>query len=185
MDCFVLKRFFWWFINDVEKGIWVVKNTISGHGFIGVCVEFKSNVMFFVNVYAPCNSGGRRRLWENLCNLKNNTITGEWCLMGDFNVVANREERTGRSAYWGYKDMVDFNVFVDNMNLIDPPLYGKKYTYFCSDGIAASRLDRFFISDGIMNLWQVKGQQIGNRDIFDHCPIWFVCSNLNWGPKPF
>eukprot|EP00256_Glycine_max_P032671 XP_006577560.1 uncharacterized protein LOC102665607 [Glycine max] len=71
------------------------------------------------------------------------------------------------------------------MNLIDPPLHGNKFTYFCSDGIAASRLDRFLVSDGIMNLWQEKGQRVGKRDIYDHCPIWLECSNLNWGPKPF
>lgn len=26
---------------------------------------------------------------------------------------------------------------------------------------------------------------MGDRDISDHCPIWLVSSNANWGPKPF
>lgn len=168
-----------------KRGLWVVKSNFSGHGFIGVCVEFKSKLFFFVNVYAPCNTAGRRLLWETLYNLKYGSSAGEWCLVGDFNAVSNREERTGRSENWGYIDMVDFNAFVNEMNLIDPPLHGNKFTYFCSDGIAASRLDRFLVSDGIMNLWQVKGQRVGKRDISDHCPIWLECSNLNWGPKPF
>ncbi|RZB71032.1 LINE-1 retrotransposable element ORF2 protein [Glycine soja] len=168
-----------------KRGLWVVKSNFSGHGFIGVCVEFKSKLFFFVNVYAPCNTAGRRLLWENLYNLKCGSSAGEWCLVGDFNAVSNREERTGRSENWGYIDMVDFNAFVNEMNLIDPPLHGNKFTYFCSDGIAASGLDRFLVSDGIMNLWQVKGQRVGKQDISDHCPIWLECSNFNWGPKPF
>ena len=168
-----------------KKGLWVVKSNFSGHGFIGVCVEFKSKLFFFVNVYAPCNTAGRRVLWETLYNLKYGSSAGEWCLVGDFNAVSNREERTGRSEKWGYIDMVDFNAFVNEMNLIDLPLHGNKFTYFCSDGIAASRLDRFLVSDGIMNLRQVKGQRVGKRDISDHRPIWLECSNLNWGPKPF
>ena len=140
-----------------KRGLWVVKSNFSGHGFIGVCVEFKSKLFFFVNVYAPCNTAGRRVLWETLYNLKYGSSAGEWCLVGDFNAVSNREERTGISENWGHIDMVDFNAFVNEMNLIDPPLHGNKFTYFCSDGIAASRLDRFLVSDGIMNLWQVKG----------------------------
>lgn len=26
---------------------------------------------------------------------------------------------------------------------------------------------------------------VGNRDIFDHFPIWLLCLKKNWGPKPF
>lgn len=85
--------------------------------------------------------------------------------MGDFNVVSSSDERIGKSSYLKRRDMVNFNSFVDSMNLIDPPVYGKKYTNFCSNGIVASRLDRFLISDGIMNLWKVKGQRVGNKHI--------------------
>lgn len=29
------------------------------------------------------------------------------------------------------------------------------------------------------------GQLIGKRDISDHCPVWIMINNLDWGPKPF
>lgn len=163
-----------------KKDIWIVKHTLTGNGYITVCVEFQSKIFFFMNVYAPCNTPGRRLLWE-----KDASLIGEWCFMGDFNVVSSLEERAGRTVYWRNRDMEDFNVVVNEMNLIDPPLYGKKFTYFCSDDIVTSRLDRFLVSRGIINAWKIKGQRVGNRDISDHCPIWLACSNQNWGPKPF
>ncbi|GAU22344.1 hypothetical protein TSUD_106720 [Trifolium subterraneum] len=48
-----------------------------------------------------------------------------------------------------------------------------------------NRLDRFLLSEGFIEKGGVSNQWIGERDIFDHCPIWLVCSNLDWGPKPF
>jgi hypothetical protein len=48
-----------------------------------------------------------------------------------------------------------------------------------------SRIDRFLLSDGFTTKFGVNGQWIGDRDISDHCPIWLLVSNENWGPKPF
>lgn len=48
-----------------------------------------------------------------------------------------------------------------------------------------SRVDRFLLSDVIINRWSVASQLIGKRDISDHCLIWIVTNNLDQGPKPF
>ncbi|MCI31492.1 hypothetical protein A2U01_0052704, partial [Trifolium medium] len=48
-----------------------------------------------------------------------------------------------------------------------------------------SRLDHFLVSEGFIEKGCITSQWVGDRDISDHCPIWLVCSNLNWGPKPF
>lgn len=48
-----------------------------------------------------------------------------------------------------------------------------------------SRLDRFLLSDGLIDLWGVSGQCIEPRDISDHCPIWFLRPIKNWDSKPF
>ncbi|GAU42670.1 hypothetical protein TSUD_106440 [Trifolium subterraneum] len=31
----------------------------------------------------------------------------------------------------------------------------------------------------------IDALEVGDRDISDDCPIWLMCSNINWGPKPF
>ncbi|PNX98293.1 cysteine-rich receptor-like protein kinase [Trifolium pratense] len=71
------------------------------------------------------------------------------------------------------------------MEIIDVPVTGKKFTWFSADGKTMSRLDRFLLSEGFIDKSGVSGQWVGERDISDHCPVWLLCSNLNWGPKPF
>lgn len=48
-----------------------------------------------------------------------------------------------------------------------------------------SRLDRFLVTMGLIDRWNIMGQWIGDRDISDHCPIWILRSTKEWGPKPF
>lgn len=65
----------------------------------------KSNLDFsLVNVYAPCDSGGRQVLWERLGGLISNDIEVSWCILGDFNVIRTLEERRSR--------MVDDNKMI-------------------------------------------------------------------------
>lgn len=48
-----------------------------------------------------------------------------------------------------------------------------------------SRIHRFLLAEGFISRWNITTQWIGDRDISDHCPIWLVSSNLDWGPKLF
>lgn len=48
-----------------------------------------------------------------------------------------------------------------------------------------TRIDRFLLPEGFISRWKINAQWIGGRDISDHCPIWLVSTDLNWGPKPF
>lgn len=83
------------------------------------------------------------------------------------------------------QEMEEFAEFIKDMELIDVPVLGKKFTWFSSDGKSKSRLDRFLITEGIIEEWGVTNQWVGDRDISDHCPIWLDCNVENWGPKPF
>jgi len=42
---------------------------------------------------------------------------------------------------------IPFNQFIDDNDLIDLPLGGRKYTWFKGDDIFMSRLDRFLLSE--------------------------------------
>ncbi|CAI8603270.1 unnamed protein product [Vicia faba] len=81
--------------------------------------------------------------------------------------------------------MKSFADFIEKSRLVDIPCRGKKFSWYSGDGKSMSRIDRFLMSDSIVNNRGVVGQLIGNRDISDHCPIWIVKDNVNWGPKPF
>ncbi|MCH81419.1 LINE-1 reverse transcriptase like, partial [Trifolium medium] len=157
----------------------------SGDGFLGICVDWNECPLYIVNVYAPSSSSGKRKLWQALLEFKLNNEKGEWCLGGDFNAVLKVGERKGSSSLYRQAERWEFNQFVEGMDVIDIPVTGKKFTWFSADGKTMSRLDRFLLSEGFIEKGGVTGQWIGDRDISDHCPIWLLCSKLDWGPKPF
>jgi hypothetical protein len=90
----------WFFLpSDGASGgilsIWGKSNsnliyTFSGEGFIGVCLEWgvlKTNC-FVINVYSKCDLVSKRSLWSSIILSKRHYGSGNWCVVGDFNVVA-------------------------------------------------------------------------------------------------
>ncbi|XP_058776602.1 uncharacterized protein LOC131650919 [Vicia villosa] len=71
------------------------------------------------------------------------------------------------------------------MELIDIPMFGNRFTWFNLAGSACSRLDRFLVTSGLIDLWNIDGQVVGSRFVLDHCPIWLQSYVRNWGAKPF
>lgn len=71
------------------------------------------------------------------------------------------------------------------MELVDIPMFNRKYTWYKSGGSAKSRLDMFLLSVEWLGQWPNSSQSVLNRSIFDHCPLVLKHLNVNWGPKPF
>ncbi|CAJ2672026.1 unnamed protein product [Trifolium pratense] len=159
--------------------------SFTGTGYLGVCVEWKGMPLYIVNIYSPCSISGKRDLWSELVDFKKNNPKGEWVLGGDFNAILTMGERKGCNGGGLHNERAEFGLFVDLMELIDIPVSGKSFSWFSADGKSMSRLDRFLLSEGFIDKGGISGQWIGNRDISDHCPIWLICSKLDWGPKPF
>jgi exonuclease III len=168
-----------------NKDLFSFNYSFSGGGFLGVCVEWKEDLLYIVNVYSPCSMSGKRKLWNDLIDFKNNNEPGEWCIGGDFNSIMKSGERRGSSNAGSQAERAEFAQFSEVMEIIDIPVMGKKFTWFNSDGSVMSRLDRFLLSEGFIIKGGISNQWVDDRDISDHCPIWLLCSNLNWGPKPF
>jgi exonuclease III len=160
-------------------------SSFSGDGFLGITVEREGEVLNFINIYSPCSLAGKKKLWADLLILKQQSGGGEWCLGGDFNAILRASERKGSSAVNRQGERIAFTRFVEEMEVIDVPVLGKKFSWFSSDGKSMSRIDRFLLSDGFTAKFGVNGQWIGYRDISDHCPIWLLVSAENWRPKPF
>lgn len=77
--------------------------SFSGDGFVGVCLEWGplATRCFVVNIYSKCDLVAKRRLWDNLVEVKEGLGDGVWCMVGDFNAVRCRDERRG-GARGGY-----------------------------------------------------------------------------------
>ncbi|XP_058747086.1 uncharacterized protein LOC131620082 [Vicia villosa] len=169
-----------WNKDNVE-----VLNSIKGEGFLGVKVRWKNNLYFVVNIYSSCDLGKKKTLWNDLLVTMERFKDGEWVMGGDFNAIKNVRERKGRAVMYNNREAVLFADFINKSSLVDIPCKGKKFSWFSGDGKSRSRIDRFLLSNNVVNKWEIIRQFIGDRDISDHCPIWLLSDKSNWGPKPF
>ncbi|GLT28935.1 hypothetical protein SLA2020_038370 [Shorea laevis] len=166
--------------NDVfvKDTVVEIPGALAIYGMWGV----KKQKCCIVNVYASCNRNERVETWTELQKMIEEG-EGFWCIAGDFNSVRSEEERRGRSEHSHYRE--DLNDFIESAELNDLPLTRRKFTWYKSDGSAMSRLDRFLLSDDLLNFWG-ECCQIGlNRSISDHCPVILKKVDSDWGPKPF
>jgi hypothetical protein len=81
--------------------------------------------------------------------------------------------------------MREFDDFLEELELIDLPLVGRRFTWFHPNGIAMSRLDRILISSSYGDLWGDFLARVLDRDVADHCSLVLRYCADDWGPKPF
>ncbi|XP_058775967.1 uncharacterized protein LOC131650266 [Vicia villosa] len=111
-----------------KKDLFNLIFSFRGDGFLGLCVEKDDKLIYFVNVYASCDIMLRKRSWDRLCEFKKNNIKGAWCIGGDFNAITSLEERIGRSSRSYRREIMLFNEFIEEMELVDLPTIGGKFT---------------------------------------------------------
>lgn len=87
----------------------------------------------------------------------------------DFNIVVIEEGRTGISASVKRRDMVDFNNFMENMDLIDLPCMGNRCTWFSGSGTSMSRLDSILLTKMLVMGWKLDNQFVRKTVIFQFC----------------
>ncbi|GKV23017.1 hypothetical protein SLEP1_g32806 [Rubroshorea leprosula] len=160
------------------------KEVLGGDNYIGVFGLWGEDQtpVYIVNVYSPCLLAGKKALWEELLNLINSR-KGNRCLGGDFNAVRSVDERAGSNGV--SKEMEEFDSFIQDAGLVDLPLTGRKYTWYNSNGLYMSRLDRFLFSEDWLMKWGDIRQWGLKRTVSDHCPILIKEEKVDWGPKPF
>ncbi|MCH87170.1 LINE-1 reverse transcriptase like, partial [Trifolium medium] len=113
---------------------------------------------------------------------------GEWCVVGDFNAVLHCGERKGLSLadrHGSSTELIEFGEFVRDMELVDLPVLGRKFTWFHSNGIAMSRIDRVLVSEDWLRAWVNPSLWVLPRSISDHCPLVLRFNSVDWGPRPF
>lgn len=75
-----------------------------------------------------------------------------WCVAGDCNEVRAFAERRGMGLSARSRKIEDFQSFVEESNLIDFSMVGRKYTWVRSNGTVMSRLDGSYCrKDGFLD----------------------------------
>ncbi|MCI41722.1 endonuclease/exonuclease/phosphatase family protein, partial [Trifolium medium] len=91
---------------------------------------------------------------------------GNWCILGDFNSVSSGEERIGASIEASVtSDMRDYVGFVEDMEVVDLPLLGRRFTWFHPSGRAMSRIDRVLVSEEWLCSWGQCSLWVLARDV--------------------
>ncbi|MCH94158.1 LINE-1 reverse transcriptase like, partial [Trifolium medium] len=173
-----------------RKSAMSVVFTFTGSGFAGVCLDSLQDQSrcFVINVYAKCLLAEKRRLWDEILMSRRGFGSGCWCVVSDFNSVREESERRGVGdgpSNGQVREMAEFDRFLEDLELVDLPLIGRRFTWFHPNGIAMSRLDRVLLSNEWLFKWGNPIVRVLPREVSDHCPLVVRYGNLDWGPKPF
>ncbi|GJT81249.1 ribonuclease H-like domain-containing protein [Tanacetum coccineum] len=97
-----------------------------------------------------------------------------WSLygMGDFNEVDAMEDFRLGSVY-NAQGANEFNSFISNSGLVEIQLEGYSFTWSLQSAKKMSKLDRFFVSDGLLSLFPHLSGICLDRHLSDHRPIYF------------
>jgi len=130
-----------------EKTFRLQRKVIS-NGFILLTGEWikEAQQINIVTIYSPCDIHNKRILWDKVKQLKDSLSGGLWCILGDFNNIRDPAERFGIcQRLSGESSIKEFNDWIDDLEVIEVPWLGRKFTWYRSNGASRSRLDRFLV----------------------------------------
>ncbi|GJT58885.1 RNA-directed DNA polymerase, eukaryota, reverse transcriptase zinc-binding domain protein [Tanacetum coccineum] len=123
---------------------------------------------FMINIYGPQESSAKSHFWNRIADFMNEHNV-KFILFGDMNTVWHENERSG--SLFSRIEADHFNSFIDSMGPIDLPMGGRYFTWMNKAGTKLSKLDRFLISEGIIeDIPDIKITAI-DRMWPDHSPI--------------
>ncbi|GJV13204.1 RNA-directed DNA polymerase, eukaryota [Tanacetum coccineum] len=108
---------------------------------------------------------------------------GEVVVMGDFNEVRYSSDRYG--SVFNVQGANAFNSFISNVGLVEVSLGGCSFTWCHKSAMKMSKLDRFLVSDSILNLFPHIYAITLERYLSDRWPILLREHHVDYGPIPF
>jgi len=122
-------------------------------------------------IYAPAQNLDKASFWNQLLQL-NNIIDLPWCIIGDFNELANPTEKRGGKRYPLAK-YERLNSFMYHINATSVPFTGSPFTWKkrIHTHLIYERLDRAIIRHDWAALYPDSITQHGTFSCSDHCPI--------------
>nr|GEY69866.1 RNA-directed DNA polymerase, eukaryota [Tanacetum cinerariifolium] len=141
-----------------------------------------SSKLLIKSVYAPQELNERRDLWDFLRTFIDRW-EGDTVIMSDFNEVRSEHKRFG--SMFNRQWAIAFNNFISSACLIDLPLEGYAFTWAHKSALNMSKLDRYLISEGVLDLFPHLSALCLDRHLSHHRPILMRETNYDYGPSPF
>lgn len=104
-------------------------------------------------------------------------------LMGDFNEVRYKSDRFG--SVFNAKGALAFNSFIEDAELEEVNLGGSMFTWCHKSDTKMSKLDRFFVSNNLLNSCPHISAFTLERYLTDHRLILLRETECDYGPTPF
>nr|GEZ05225.1 RNA-directed DNA polymerase, eukaryota [Tanacetum cinerariifolium] len=142
----------------------------------------KKEKIILISIYAPQSIMSKRVLWEYVASLISRW-DGHCLVLGDFNEVRCSGDRMG--TLFNAHGAKDFNWFISNSGLVELQLEGFSFTWLHPSAKKMSKLDRFFVSDGLLSLFPHLSAVCLDRNLSDHRPILIREVVTDYGPSPF
>lgn len=139
-----------WNPDDIILGCWTsMSRILTGLGRI---VGTKEKVVIS-GVYGPSSPGEKENFLNNIQSIRRLYLDVDWIIGGDFNLIRSLEEKKGGIRKTDHL-MEKFNALIDDLRLVDIQAINGICTWNNRRGgknQIASRLDRFLVSESIMN----------------------------------
>ncbi|GJT06273.1 RNA-directed DNA polymerase, eukaryota [Tanacetum coccineum] len=141
-----------------------------------------STKLLIISVYAPQELSEKRNLLDYLCSMIGQW-EGETMILGDFNEFRMEQERFDSS--FNITGANAFNNFISMAGLVDIPLRGYAFTWAHKSATKMSKLDRFLVSEGLMEIFPHLSALCLDGHLSDHRPIIIRELNIDYGPTLF
>ncbi|GJW62012.1 RNA-directed DNA polymerase, eukaryota, reverse transcriptase zinc-binding domain protein [Tanacetum coccineum] len=137
---------------------------------------------FMINIYGPQDSSAKSSLWNMIAEFMHHH-KGKFILFRDMNVVRNENERF--CSIFSQIEADHFNSFNGLTGLIDLLIRGRLYTWMNKAGTKLSKVDRFLISDEVLEVLPDIRITVLDRLWSDHTHILLHILKSDFGPIPF
>ncbi|GJS39916.1 RNA-directed DNA polymerase, eukaryota, partial [Tanacetum coccineum] len=167
-----------------DPSVFRKEHHVVSDNFVALYGSWVSNQakLLMVSIYAPQSITSKRSLWSYISSLISHW-DGHCMIMGDFNEVRCMEDRLG--SVYNAQGANEFNSFISNSGLVEIQLEGYSFTWSFQSAKKMSKLDRFFVSDGLLSLFPHLSGICLDRHLSDHRPILLREVVTDYGPSPF
>ncbi|XP_074293104.1 uncharacterized protein LOC141620024 [Silene latifolia] len=138
---------------------------------VNVLENSTGDIFLFTVVYGFNDEDGRKSLWDELRQIKDNNSL-PWWICGDFNSLLNYNERIGRTVLW--REISDFRQCVDYCDIVDIKAQGFFFTWNNKQDHVTrvfSHIDRCLVNNEWMVLYPDRYSYFMNDGLFDHSPM--------------
>lgn len=134
-----------------------------------VSVQFDGVNWWFTDVYGPQEDENKIQFLQELKDIRA-LCSGPWVLTGDFNMIYQAADKNNSNMNRAL--MGRFRSFLDDTNITEVPLHGRKYTWSNErSSPTLVRLDRVFCCSEWEDIYSDSLLQSASSGFSDHCPL--------------